>query len=215
VTGLHWPSRRVAGSLPGLRLAVLVAVAGPVFVLWAGRESDTGLRLLLIGLVAGVALALVWDDRCAALTAATPVGLPAVRRGRAVLLAVALVAGWGTCAWAADRAEPDIPVAAIAVPVLAMAAVLLAAIGLLARGREGEPIGAYPVPVLLLLLLLLSRLPDRWTLLVSPAGAGWAQVRDRWLLLLAASAAVAIWMLRDPAARPVPAFVRPRVRRTL
>lgn len=207
------PPLRVAVSLPGVRAAAVLAVVGPAFVVWAGEESDTGLRLLLAGLAAGVALALVWDDRCAPLTSATPVGLPSVRLGRGALLLVALVAGWGACALAADRAEPDIPVGAIAVPALAMAALLLAAIGLLARGREGEPIAAYPVPALLLLLLLLSRLPDRWTLLVSPAGPGWAQVRDRWLLLLAASAAVAIWMLRDPAARPVPAFVRTRARR--
>lgn len=213
MTALLRPTRRVAVGLPGLRLAALVAAAGPLAVVHAGKESDTALRLLLVGLAAAVALSLVWDDRCAPVTAATPVGLPAVRRGRGLVLSAALVAGWATCAWAADRAVPDLPVTAMAVPVLGMAAVLLAATGLLARGRDGEPVGTYPVPVLLVLLLLMSRLPDSWALLVAPTDADWPAARDRWLLLLVAAAALTAWVLRDPASRPVAVAVRARVQR--
>lgn len=203
MTGFLPPPWRVAASLPGLRAAVLLAVLGPVLVVWAGRESDTGGRLLLSGLAAGVALSLVWDDRCAPLTAATPAGLPPVRVGRTAVLLAALGAGWGACALAADRAVPSTPVAAIAVPVVAMAALLVAAVGLLARGRDGEPVGAYPVPVLVLVLALLSRLPERWTLLVTPGAEGWTDVRDRWLVLLAVSACTLLWLTRDPAAPPL------------
>lgn len=203
MTRLLLPPWRVAVSLPGLRVAVLLAVVGPVFVVWAGKESDTGLRLLLAGLAAGVALALVWDDRCAPLTAATPVGLPSVRVGRGAVLLAALVAGWAACAVVADRAVPTTPVAAIAIPVVAMAALLVAAVGLIARGRDGEPVSAYPVPVLLLVVLLLSRLPARWTLLVPPAASAWPQARHRWLVLLALSAVTALWLARDSASRPL------------
>lgn len=202
MTGVVWPPRRVARSLPGLWVAALLAAGGPAFVVWAGKESDTGLRLLLAGLAAGVGLALVWDDRCAPLTAATPVGLPSVRMGRGAVLLAALAAAWGTCAVAADRAVPSTPVASIAVPVLAMAALLVAAIGLVARGRDGEAVGAYPVPVSLLIVLLLSRLPARWAVLVPPGADAWPQARDRWLVLLAGSAAMVLWLLRDPGSRP-------------
>lgn len=200
-------------GLPGLRLAVLMAVAGPLVVVHAGKESDTALRLLLVGLATAVAIALVWDDRCAPVTAATPVGLPAVRRGRGLVLSAALVAGWGVCAWAADRAVPDLPVTAMAVLVLGLAVATLAVTGVLARGRDGEPVGTYPVPVLLVLLLLLSRLPDRWALLVAPTDADWPAARDRWLLLLVVAAVLTGWVLRDPATRSVSAEVRSRVRR--
>lgn len=201
MTGLALPPWRVAWSLPGLRGAALLGVAGPVFVVWAGKESDTGLRLLLAGLAAGAALALVWDDRCAPLAAATPVGLPSVRTGRGAVLLAALTVSWGACALAAERAVPTTPVAAIAVPVLAVAALLVAAVGLIARGREGEPVGAYPVPVLLFVVVLLSRVPARWALLVPPSAGAWPQARDRWLLLLALSVAIVVWLSRDPASR--------------
>lgn len=214
MTALQWPTRRVVLSLPGLRLAVLVAFAGPLVVVHAGKESDTALRLLLVGLATAVAIALVWDDRCAPVTAATPVGLPAVRRGRGLALSAALVAGWAGSAWAADRAVPELPVTAMGIPVLTLAVVLLAVIGLLTRGRDGEPVGTYPVPVLLVLLLLLSRLPDSWALLVAPTDAAWPAARTRWLLLLVASAALMIWTLRDPASRPASATVRSCVRRS-
>lgn len=208
MTGLVLPPWRLAWSQPGLRVAVLLGVLGPVFVVWAGKESDTGLRLLLAGLAAGVALALVWDDRCAPLTAATPVGLPAVRAVRGAVLLAALTASWAACALAAERAVPTTPVAAIAIPVLALAALLAAAVGLIARGREGEPVGAYPVPVLLLVVVLLSRLPARWALLVPPSADAWPQARHRWLVLLALSAATVLWLSRDPASRPLPRLRR-------
>ena len=197
------PPRQVAARLPGMWMAVLLATGGPAFVAWAGEESNTGLRLLLVGVAAGLALALVWDDRCAPLTAATPTGLPSVRVGRGVALLVALAAGRGVCAVVADRTAPDTPVMAIAVPVFAMAVLLLAAVGLIAHGREGEPVGASPAPVLLLIVGLMSRLPERWSLLASPATAAWPQVRHRWLVVLAASAATVLWLARDPAARPL------------
>lgn len=201
MTGCLLPPWRVVRSLPGVRIAAVLTVVGPVVVGWAGGESGTGVRLLLAGLAAAVALALVWDDRCAPLTAATPVGLPAVRVGRGAVVLAVLVAGWGTSAVVADRAAPGAPVLSIAVPVLATAALLVAAVGLIARGRDGEPVGAYPVPVLLLALLLLSRLPARWALLVPPGAGAWPQARDRWLVLLALSAATVLWLLRDPASR--------------
>ena len=203
MTGMLLPPWQVAARLPGAWLAVLLASGGPVFVVGAGKDSDTGLRLLLVGLATGVGLALIWDDRCAPLTAATPTGLPSVRAGRGATLLVALAGGWGACALAADRAAPDTPVLAIAVPVLAMAVLLLASVGLIAHGREGELVGACSVPVLLLVVGLLSRLPERWTLLVSPSAAAWPQARHRWLVVLAVSAGTIVWLMRDPAARPL------------
>ncbi len=208
MTGVQLPPWRVAASLPGLRIAVLLAAGGPVFVARAGDESEAGLRLLLAGLAAAVALALVWDDRCAPLTAATPAGLPAVRAGRGAVLLCALAAGWGACALAAERAAADTPVTAIAVPVLALTALLLAATGLVARGRDGEPVGAYPVPVLLLVVVLLGRLPDRWSLLVTPGSGDWPEARTRWLVLLGASVGTVLVLSRDAASRPLRTFLQ-------
>lgn len=162
--------------------------------------TEAPLRLRVAGMVLAAGLAMVWDDRCAVVTAATPVGLPAVRRGRlAVVLALLALA------WLLSRAAVGgqrIAFAAITFQTVAMAAVLLALVGWFARGRDDEPLLALPVPALLLTGAIIGQLPRGVSLLHSPpGGAGWPVERTRWLVLLLVSIVVVGRFDRDPAKR--------------
>lgn len=194
------PTARVLLRQPAVRAAAVVAVAGPAYVAWGGARADAPLRLRVVALAIAVVLAMVWDDRTAPVVAATPVGLPAVLRGRAAVLVALVTTGWvvsaAVVAWRTDGA----PVGGLAVEAVGLAAVLVAVVGVLVRGRLGEPVLGYPVPLLLGLLALASRLPDRVTLLAAgPDDPGWVAVQQRWAGLAVVAVAFAVWCARDPA----------------
>lgn len=195
------PSWRVAARVPAVRAAVLLLLLGPLFVELGGPGEQAQLRLRVTAVAGAVALALLWEDRCATLVAATPVGLPAVRRGQALVVLLLLVASWGASSVVAARSAA-LPVAGLALEAAGLAVVLVALVGLLARGREGEPVAALAVPVLLGVVVALSRLPQRWSLInAPPGGPGWAAERGRWAVVLLVGVLVVSWCGRDLAAR--------------
>jgi hypothetical protein len=196
-------------SRPALAVAT-VALVGPAFVLFVGKDTDAPIRLRLVGLTLAVLLALVWEDRTATLAAATPVGLPAVQRGRLLLLVVASSWAWALACLAATQRAPDVWVWSATVEIGAVAALLTAVVGAVARERPGESLAAYPVPLLLVLLVVAFRLPDRWALIAGPGSPAWPDVHGRLSALLVVGLLALVVVGRDPASRPL---LR-RVRRT-
>jgi hypothetical protein len=199
MTLVQLPPPRLALRLPAVRAALGVLVLGPVFVGWLGETADAPVRLRVVGLAVVVVASYAWDDRVHSLTAASPVGVPAVRRGRALVVTVLLCLAFGLGALAVPSGV-HVPVRALVLQTCALSLLLLAVIG--AAGRYGDPVLALPVPVLLVVLALLYRLPARVSVLRNdPGSPGWPAERARWVVLLVVSAAVTAWWWRDPAAR--------------
>jgi hypothetical protein len=184
---------------PAVRAVLVVLVLGPVAVAWWGEDSTAPLRLRALGFLLAAVCALAWDDRSHALTAASPVGLPAVRRGR--LLVVLVLSGFAfVAALLAVPDEVDVPLAAALLQSLAMMALLLAVVG--AVGRDGDPVLVLPFPALLVSLLVLSHLPHQVALLhADPRSSQWPEERLRWWVLAGAAALLILRAERDPAAR--------------
>ena len=198
MSAVQLPSPRQALRHPSVRAALLLVVAGPVWVAWLGERADAPVRLRVLGLGLAVAAAFVWDDRVHSLTAPTPVGLPAVRRGRALVVAPLLVLAFvlGVCA---VPSEVSFPVRPVALQTCAIAALLLAVVGWV--GRDGDAVLAVPVPAVMVLVALLYRLPQPVTMLhADPLSAAWPAERARWFVLLVVAAGVVAWWARDPAA---------------
>lgn len=192
------PPVKVALQLPAVRTAALLIIVAPVIVRWVGESGQEPVRLRVVGMLLAAAAAMVWDDRCAVLTAPTPVGLPAVRRGRAVLVLSLLLVAWGCSCLAASG--HDAPYAVISLQSGATAVLLVAVMGWLSRDRDGEQLLALAVPVLLVTVVVMTRLPDRFSLLTQqPGDAGWPAERSRWLGLLALSVLLVLHLDRDPA----------------
>jgi hypothetical protein len=199
VTVVQLPPPRLALRLPAVRVALLLVALGPVFVGWLGKHDDAPVRLRVLGLAVVVAVSYAWDDRVHAMTAGSPVGLPAVRRGRFLVVVLLLGLAFGLGA-AAVPASLDVPVRALVLQTCALSLLLLTVIG--AVGRYGDPVLALPIPVLLVLLVVLNRLPSSIALLhATPGEPGWPAERTRWVVLLLVSAAFTAWWARDPAAR--------------
>ncbi|MBK5306308.1 MAG: hypothetical protein JJD92_06420 [Frankiaceae bacterium] len=187
-------------SRPAFAVAA-VALVGPAFVLFVGKDTDAPIRLRVVGLALAVLVALGWEDRAAPLAAATPVGLPAVQRGRLLLLVLAASGALALTCVAATQRAPDVGVWSAAVEIGAVAALLTAIVGALARERLGESLSAYPVPLLLVLLVLAFRVPERWTLVASPGSPAWGDVHRRWSGLLVIGLLALVVVGRDPASR--------------
>jgi hypothetical protein len=199
VSAVLLPSPRQALRHPAVRAALLLVAAGPVWVAWLGERADAPVRLRVLGLALAVSASFAWDDRVHSLTAPTPVGLPAVRRGRALVVLPLLVLAFAV----GVRAVPSdvaLPVRPVALQTCAMAAVLLAVVGWV--GRDGDAVLAVPVPAVMVLVALLYRLPQPVTMLhADPLSPAWPAERARWFVLLVVAAGVVAWWARDPAAR--------------
>lgn len=201
MTAVQLPPGRIALRHPAIRAALVLLVMAPVFVAWLGERDSAPVRLRAVGFAVVVATALAWDDRVHALTAATPVGLPAVRRGRGLLVMALLSAAFVLSCLAVPPGVP-VPVAALVLQTGTLVAVLLAVVGWV--GRDGDPVLVLPAPVLLLVLVVLSRLPHQVAMLRAEPGAGaWPAERNRWLVLLVVAALAVVWLSRDPASRRV------------
>lgn len=194
-------------SRPAFAIAAVAAV-GPAFVLFVGNEDGAPIRLRAVGLALAALLALGWEDRTAPLAAATPVGLPAVHRGRLLLLLLAAAVAWSLSCLAATQRGPDVPVWSATVEIAAAAAVLTAIVGGLARERLGESLAAYPVPLLLVLLVLAFRVPERWAVIAGPGSPAWADVHRRLVALLLIGLVAMLVVGRDPASRPLTRLLR-------
>jgi hypothetical protein len=193
--------------LPAVRAALLLVALGPVFVAWLGKHDDAPVRVRVLGLAVVVVAGYAWDDRVHALTSASPVGLPAVRRGRGLVVGALLCLAFALGV-AAVPSDVDVPVRALVLQACALALLMLAVIG--AVGRYGDPVLALPVPLLIAMLVVLTRLPASIALLrATPGAPGWPAERTRWVVLLAVSAAVLSWWARDPAARRISLHPRP------
>jgi hypothetical protein len=199
VTALQLPPLRAALRHPSERALVVLSLVGPAWVAWLGKDDDGVIRLRVLGMALVVAAAMSWDDRVHALTAAAPVGLPAVRRGRVLVAGLLALVGFGAGCLAAPGAEP-LHVPALALQSVALGALLMALVAWF--GRDGEPVLVVPLPALLLSLGVLVKLPKPLTFLhAAPGSPAWPDERLRWLgLLVTAVLAVAV-LGRDPAAR--------------
>ncbi len=194
------PPVRVAVRLPAVRTAAALVVIAPVIVAWAGRSGEEPTRLRVVGMLLAAAAAMVWDDRSAVLTTPTPVGLPAVRHGRALVVVTLLLIAWGLGCLAARG--HDVPYGAVSLQSGVVAVLLVSLVGWLSRDREGEQLLALPVPVLLVVIVVMTRLPHSVSLLnQQPGEVGWPAERTRWLVLLALSLVLLLRLDRDPAVR--------------
>jgi len=199
VSGVQLPPPRVALRHAAVRSALLLVLAGPAWVAWAGKAADAPVRLRLLALALAVVAALAWDDRVHGLTAATPVGLPAVRRGRALVVGCLLLLTYALGLRAVPEGT-DVPAAAVLLQACGLAALLLALVAWL--GRDGDVVLAVPLPAAMLLVVLMYRLPTAVAMLRAEANTpAWAAERTRWWVVLAFSAALVAWWGRDPAAR--------------
>lgn len=200
-----WRSRPVLA-------AGAVALLGPAYIVWTGQDADAPLRLRVVGLALAVVFALVWEDRTAPLAAATPVGLPALQRGRLLTLLTVVSVAWALACLATAQITQDAGLGAATVEVAAIAAVLTGIVGLLGRGRLGESLSAYPIPLLLVVLVLVFRVPARWRLVTSPDSADWTDAHRRWAALLVVGLLWVAVAARDPATRPLRQTFRRTVR---
>jgi len=196
---VQFPPPRLALLHPAVRSALVLLAAGPAGVAWIGAGEDAAVRLRLLGLAVVVVAAYAWDDRAHGLTSPTPVGLPAVRRGRALVVGVLLSLAFAGGVVAVPSGV-DVPTGALVLQTVALCAALLAVVGWL--GRDGDSVLAVPMPALLLMVVALNRLPSSVALLrADPRSPEWGAERARWLVLLAVGAALLAWWARDPAAR--------------
>ena len=194
--GLQLPSLRMAVRTPAVRTAAVLVVAAPVYVAWLGKDSAAPTRLRVVGFVLGAVLAMAWEDRGAAVTAATPVGLPAVRHGRAAVVLLLLGSAWVLSALVSGGGSHLL---AVTLQSGTVAVLLVAIVGWLARDREGESVAALPVPVLFGLLVVIQLLPERVALMRSAPGTEtWGPERTRWWVLLGVSLEVVALLDRDP-----------------
>lgn len=202
MTVLLLPRPRQALRHPGVRAALLLLVAGPPVVAWWGKDADAPIRLRLLGMAVAVAVALAWDDRAHVLTTSTPVGLPAVRRGRVLVVALLAVAAFAL-GWLAVPGGASVPVGSLVLQSISFATLLLVVVGWF--GRDGESVLVVPLPALLLSVVVMFRLPERVALLrADPRSPEWADERIRWWVLLGVCVLLVARLQRDPAARPRP-----------
>ena len=192
------PPYRLALRHPAVRAALLLVLVGPVFVRWLGKEEAAPVRLRILGLAVAVVAAYTWDDRVHGLTAPTPVGVPAVRRGRA--LVVALLLALAMASGLVALPDGPSPVGAVLLQSGALAVLLSALSGWF--GRDGESVLVLPLPALALVLGVLHQLPPRIGFFhTEPGQRGWPAEQARWWALLVVSAVVVAWWARDPASR--------------
>jgi hypothetical protein len=171
---------------------VVAAVVAAVVARLAGLDPVT--ERFLAALLLALGTALVLDDPAAATLAASPTTLWRRRRRRLALALVLVGVAWV----AVDRVagHPDaglIPPGPATLVLGTLLGVVLASAAV--AGGEDQLGGAAAGPVLLGFVLVVARLPERWSLL--PV----AGHERRWGLVLAATVLALLAASRDPAAR--------------
>jgi len=161
-----------------------------------------------------VGAAFVLDDPASATTDASPTSLAKRRMLRiALALPLPLLGGvWAASLYYATTADgaplgPDAR-GALSIQASAMLATTLGASAAALRLMPGEASGWAAVVIPFALLVCVYYLPQRWTLLATPAEPGWQAAQQRWILLLAVGVLALIWASRDPAARSRTGVVR-------
>lgn len=184
---------------------VPVAALGAALLLWWQDErladpsyAVWSLRVVALLLAVGVAFAL--DDRTRLTLAAVPT--PLWWRATVQLIGVAIpaVVAWGAALlWVGWRADGSMPEASLSLEAVALAWLVLAVAGGLARWRDVSEPGVVTAPAMLGVGLMLPQLPANVALTV-PEGTGWDAAHIRWSALLVCAVAVLALSLRDPAA---------------
>jgi fluoroquinolone transport system permease protein len=190
---VHWQALLVAAAGSALLLWWRWdAMADPTYAVWVLRS---------VALLLAVAVAFALDDRTRSTLAAVPT--PLSWRATVRLVCVAGPAALVWCAALASvgqRVDGSIPVAAMTLEAVTLAAVVLALSGGLVRWRDVSDPGIVVAPAILGLGLLLPQLPRSIALAVAP-GPAWSSAHVRWSVLLVVALAILALSLRDPAAR--------------
>ena len=153
---------------------LLVSALASALLLWWWQHGVTAapdnavLRLRIVALLLAVGVGFALDDHTGPTVAAVPT--PLWWRALVRLIGVAAPAALAWCAalaWVGWRVHGDLPVAALTLEAAALAALVLAVAGGLARWRGTSDPGTVTAPAMLALGLLLPQLP-RWVALVVP-----------------------------------------------
>ncbi len=202
--GLRQAALLVRPTVRSLSWAPLAAAGALAFgLLGLTDQGLTELRLAAIGICVGAAFIL--DDAAAATVASAPTPL-LVRRALRVGLATApLAALWALLSWLAGGAASW----AVSLELAAMLALTLAAAAVATRLRGAGRGGVAAGPALLVLLsAAYLLLPSRWGLFPGgPQDPLWTAAHQRWALILLAGVLGVLWAGRDPAWRPLGAWV--------
>lgn len=204
VPALLAPTLRAMSWLPFLAAAGLglLIVAVPAALSTVFSDEDL-VRLLRIAAICGaLGIAFLLDDPAARLIATVPTPRVVRHAVRAALALTATALWWAavvaaTVAGADDEVAAHLPLWDTTLEAAAFAGCALALAA--ARSRNGTT-GAGPVaaPVVLVLALLLTRLPERLAMMVVPADPRWDAAHDRWAILLAAAAGVLLLASHEP-----------------
>jgi hypothetical protein len=185
---------------------VLVSVLTSALLLWWWQHGVTAapdsavLRLRIVALLLAVGVGFALDDQTRPTVAAVPTPLWWRIVVRLIGVAAPATLAWcASLAWVGWRVHGDLPAATLTLEAAALAALVLAVAGGLARWRSTSEPGAVTAPAMLALGLILPQLPRRVALVVPP-GPAWDPAHVRWAVLLTIAVAVLALSLRDPAA---------------
>lgn len=179
-------------------LAIAMAAGGLYALLGAkGSASD---RLMVAAAGVAAISAFIIDDPAAVTVAASPPSLLARRAGRVALVAVPVVAWWAVVVTIAGARFGPMPIRAISLALVGLAAVALAVGALAASSGLAERDGlAGATASATLYGLTLLPLPAWSPLPRSPGAPGTA---SRWLIAAGVAFAIFVWSSRDPAGGP-------------
>ncbi|MER6786406.1 hypothetical protein ABT330_17600 [Streptomyces sp. NPDC000658] len=190
-----------AGAVAWLPVGVPAAVSGGLPLSEAVLLIRAGAVLLAMG------AAFVLDDSAAAMTEVTPVPRWLPRALRVGVAVVSVGAGWtGVLVVGARAVGPDerelLPWAGLTWEAAGLLAVVLAlaALGLrLTAGRDGGAL-ATPGAVLVVVLAVLTPLPDGLQPFAQPLSKAWGPSRGVWAALLGVAALTVVVLIREPSA---------------
>jgi hypothetical protein len=185
---------------------VPVAAAGSALLLWwrwdaMADSTDALWTLRSVAVLLAVAVAFAFDERTRATLAAVPT--PLYWRATVRLVCVAGPAALVWCAALASvgtRVDGTVPIAAVTLEAVTLAAAVLALSGGLVRWRDVSDPGIVVAPAILGVGILLPQLPHSIALAVTP-GSSWNSAHVRWSVLLGVAVAILALSLRDPADR--------------
>jgi len=175
----------------------MVAISFGLLV-WADLRDRPGTALWLLraaSVLLAVGVAYVLDDAAAAFTGSSPTRLGIRRAVPVAVVLTATAAAWAALlAYGAVVATEPVPAAGLTVELAALLALALALAALYGGVAAG--------PALVVAVLVMARLPERWSLFGgSPGDATWSAAHQRWVLLLVVAFTTVVWTSRDPASR--------------
>lgn len=206
------PSARAAPwgaflAAAGLGLAIVAVPAATTVTL--SDEDLVGL-LRAAAVCGALGAGFLLDDPAARSIATVPTPRPIRYAARAGVILPALAVWWAavlavTVAGAEHGIGATLPLGRITLEAAALGAVALAVAVIRLRGPRDSG-GIVASPVLLVLVMAASLLPQRMALFVPPDDTQWAAAHDRWAMLLAVAVVGSVWATREPArrwARPI------------